>query len=95
MFNEKLKLNCSLDVYERMEISGAEAEDAIGCYPDCMTIVEHRLTHCTNLVSGEVGAYSTYTVDYRGSLTPDLVQQLADKWGLKIVWRKQEFRGVN
>jgi hypothetical protein len=76
-----------------MEISGAEAAEAIGCYP-AMTIIEHRLTHCTNFVTGEAGAYSTYTVDYKGSLSADLVQQLANKWNLTIVWRKQTYEGI-
>lgn len=86
MFSEKLKLNCSLDTFERLEIEGDEAHTAIGCYPDMKTF-EHR--HITNTVDGTVR--SIYVVDYRGSLTAEDVQALADKWGLKIVWRRQTY----
>jgi len=86
MFNSIGKLNCSLDVYERLEITGSEAHTAIDSYPD-MTTVEHKLI--TNTVDGT--AYSIYVVDYRGSLKPEDVQAMADKWNLKIVWRRQTY----
>lgn len=88
MFSTIGKLNCSLDTFERLEIEGDEAHTAIGCYPD-MTIIEHRMV--TNLVDGTVTAI--YVVDYRGSLTAESVRALADKWNLKIVWRRQTFQG--
>lgn len=87
-----MKLNASLGVYERMEISGEEASTAIGSYP-AMTIIESKVIQRKLISTGEVIHESYYVVDYEGSLTPELVQALAEKWGLKIVWRRKVYLG--
>lgn len=75
-----------------MEISGAEAHSAIGSYPD-MEIIEFVQTQRTIFATGEVIHESWFVVDYNGSLTPELVQALVDKWNLTIKWRRQVYGG--
>lgn len=93
MFDVDIKLAANLGVYERLELSGPEAYAAIGCYP-AMQIIEHRTTQRTIFSSGEVVHEETYVVDYEGPLNPELVQALADKWNLKIVWRRKTYYAI-
>jgi hypothetical protein len=90
MFSEKLKLSGSLDTYERLAIEGDEANELVGCYPD-MTTYELHQTLITNMETGVMSKVSKWVVDYKGSLTPELVQALADKWDCKITWRGKTY----
>lgn len=83
MYEEKTKQTNYYQVFERMEISGKEAETAIGCYPS-MKVVNHKI----------VRGRSVYVIDYPEILTVELIQAFADKWGLKITNRRQLWRKV-
>lgn len=91
MFNQIGKLSGSLDTYERLAIEGDEANELVGCYPDMKTYELHQ-TLITNMETGAMSKVSKWVVDYKGSLTPELVQALADKWAdCKITWRGRTF----
>lgn len=92
MFNSIGKLNCSLDTYERLEIEGDDVHEMVSSYPDMKTYELHQ-TLITNMESGAVTKTSKWIVDYRGSLTAEDVQALAQKWNCKITWRGVSYKG--
>ena len=92
MFEGIGNLTASLGVYERLEISGIEAETILADLPD-LDLIEYRQTQVTDAKTGAVSKEVSFVVDYPEKLSPENVQSLATAYGITIKWRRNEYYG--